>query len=86
MFTPDKLNNALYALHGILIRARALANEHHSGPDLVALLDYAEYLPRLIAESTDETSRYRAILEEVGERFHSAYVVERFDKPPPRLW
>lgn len=86
MITPYKLPNALYALQGVLIRARLLANEPTKAKELAALLDYAEHLPRLIANQTDETSNFRAILEEVGNRYQCAFVLQRFDEPAPSKW
>ena len=86
MIAPDKFPNALYALQGVLIRARAMANEPDKTKELAARLDYAEYLPSLIAKQTDETNNIRAILEEVGERYQCAFVLQRFDEPAPPNW
>lgn len=86
MITPDKLPNALYALQGVLIRARAMAHEPDKAKELAALLDYAEYLPSLMAKQTDETSNFRATLEEVGKRYQCAFVLQRFDEPAPSDW
>lgn len=86
MITPNKLPNALYALQGVLIQARAMANEPDKAKELAALLDYAEYLPSLIARQTDETNSFRAILEEVGKRYQCAFVLQRFEEPAPPNW
>lgn len=87
MITPDKLSNALYALQGLLIRARAMANnEPDKAKELAGLLDYVEYLPSLIARQTDETNTFRATLEEVGKRYQCAFVLQRFDEPAPPNW
>lgn len=86
MITPDKFPNALYALQGVLIRARAMTNEPDKAKELAALLDYAEYLPSLIAKQTDETNTFRAALEEVGKRYQCAFVLQRFDEPTPPNW
>ena len=86
MITPDKLPNALYALQGVLIRARAMANEPDKAKELAALLDYAEYLPSLIGRQTDETNIFRETLEEVGKRYQCAFVLQRFDEPAPPNW
>jgi len=81
MITPDKLPNALYALQDVLIRARSLANEPAKAKELAALLDYAEHLPRLIANQTDETNNFRAILKDVGDRYQCVFVLQRYDEP-----
>lgn len=86
MITPDKLPNALYSLQGVLIRARAMANEPDKAKELAVLLDYAEYLPSLIARQSDETNNFRATLEEVGKRYQCAFVLQRFDEPAPPNW
>lgn len=86
MITPNKLPNALYALQGVLIRARAMANEPDKAKELAELLDYAEYLPSLIAKQTDETNNFRAILEEVSKCSQCAFVLQRFDEAAPSNW
>ena len=86
MIDPTKLPNALYALQAVLVRARAMANEPNKREELVDLLDYAEYLPCLIAKQTDETDRFRANLEEISNRHQCAFVLQRFDEPVPPTW
>jgi len=86
MIAPDKLYNALYALQGVLIRARAIATEPERAKDLAALLDYAEHLPSLIGRRTGETARFRATLTELGERYQCAFILQRFDEPVPLQW
>lgn len=86
MIAPEKLPNALYALQGIIIRARTMANESGKAKELAALLDYAEYLPSLIAKQADETATFRATLEEVGGRYQCGFVLQRFDEPVPLDW
>lgn len=86
MIAPDKLQNALYSLQGVLVRARSIANEPGKVKELVALLDYAEYLPSLIAKQTDETNNFREVLDEIGKRHQCAFVLQRFDEPVPTSW
>ena len=86
MIAPNKLNNALYALQGVLIRARSFAAEANKAKDLAALLDYAENLPRLIARKEDETENFRIILQEVAQRYQCAFVLQRFDEPISSEW
>ncbi len=86
MIRPEKLPNAYYALHGIIIRARAMANERASGNDLADLLDAAEMLPRLIASERDETDTFRQYLAEIASKRRCAFVLQRFDEPAPKMW
>jgi len=82
---PEKLENALYALQGLLVRARLVAYESNSR-ELVALLDCAEYLPSLIARSSDETIHFRSSLESVAEQYNCKNILQRFDDPTPPKW
>jgi hypothetical protein len=86
MISSHKLPNALYALQGILICARSLANEPARTNELAELLDYAEHLPRLIAKPGDETDSFRIVLEEVADRYQCPFVLQRFDEPAPSNW
>ncbi len=86
MIESGKLPNALYALQGILIRARSLADDPKNANELTALLDYAEHLPRLIASQGDETIKFREMLAEVAGRFKCGFVVQRFDESAPLNW
>jgi hypothetical protein len=76
---------ALYAFQGLLIRARSLAYEIKS-QELIALLDYAEYLPSLIARRSDETPHFRNMLEGLTEKHDCKNVLQRFDDPIPEKW
>jgi hypothetical protein len=68
MVSSDKLNNALFALHRILVEARAMAGEGHAEA-LVHVLDWAEPLPRLIGEKQeDRTEQFRSYIEAIVER------------------
>lgn len=88
MIRSDKLGNALYALHGVLIRARYMAYAPEHQQATADVLDYAEELPRLIATESDMTERYRQSLESLVKEYPAfAFVLERFDQsPPPRDW
>ncbi len=81
MITPGLQRNALYALQRVFIQARAMAHEA-GNQRLAALLDYGEYLPRLMYESTDHTETFRGVLEEIAERYSAASVLRGFDGPP----
>ena len=86
MIRPNKLSNALYALQGVLIRARTMAYEDAPRKQLADLLDTAELLPSLIASEVDETESFRGWMAEVSSRHRCAFVLERFDEPPPANW
>ena len=86
MIAQDKLDNALYALQGVLIQARALAYESGDPKVIAGLLDCAEHLPRLIARTSDETQSFRAMIEGVAEKYRYPYILQRFDEPVPPIW
>lgn len=86
MIRPDKRQNALYALQGLLIKARDLVHSSASGKEVAGILDYAEDIPRLLAVESDETERLRAIFSEVATRFQCPFVLSRFDDPSPKEW
>lgn len=87
MIRPDKLNNALYALQGVLIQARRMAYEEASHKEIARLLDYAEELPRFIAAAEDKTEVFRQSLTEITTRYNSYFALQRFDESPaPEKW
>jgi hypothetical protein len=86
MIASDKLPNALYALQGVLIYARSLANHPSNAKEAAALLDYAEHLPRLIASEVDETNKFRDVIAEIASRYKCAFVLQRFDEAVPSAW
>ena len=87
MIRADKIRNANYALHGVLIKARFMAHQEDvSLKQIAALLDSAEYLPQLIDSRVDETETFRKTLAEIAERFQCRYVLQRFDDPMPERW
>ena len=86
MIAPERLSSALYALQGVLIRARLLAHDPTKAKDVAKLLDYAEHLPRLMASGPDETKQFRDVLAEVAKLYQCAFILERFDNPVPSAW
>ena len=88
MIRPEKIDNALYALHLVLVRARFMAQHEEPPKDLAKLLDYAEMLPRLIALKEDMTVKYREYLQGMVESFPVCqYILEKFDEPSaPSKW
>lgn len=86
MLSTDKTNAALYALQGILVRARQMARERADHAKLEDLLDAAHELPHLIASKNEETERFRRWIAEIGERHKCRFVVQYFDEGPPKEW
>lgn len=86
MISIGKLPAAYYALNGVLVRARTLAEHEGACDQLRRILDYAEDLVRLVANDADETDRFREVLVEIAERFQCAFVVQRFDEVQPKRW
>lgn len=86
MVNADKTSGALYALHLILVRARFMAQTGEALKDIAVLLDYAEMLPRLLADEQDMTVTYREYVVAITERFpYCQYVLTQFDDPEPVL-
>jgi hypothetical protein len=92
MIRKEKLDNALFALQGVLICARDLAyrSAKNGGTTVVAeladILDRAEYLPFLIASTDDETAAFRKALEAIADRHGCRTAVTRFDGDVPTGW
>ncbi len=86
MIRVEKLPNALYALQGVLIRARSMAYEGAPGREIADLLDTAEMLPRFIASETDETENFRQYLAEIAEKHKCGFVLQHFDESAPLNW
>lgn len=89
MIRADKVNNALWAMNGLLLQSHALACNHHDHEVLAEVFDFAEYLPNLMASPEDHTDEFRYFLEGIS-RAHPAFqiVLERFDadSPPAGWW
>lgn len=86
MITSSKLPNALYALQGVLIKAREMAYKGDSTATIAAILDSAEMLPRFIASETNDTDQFRRYLVSISEKHKCAFVLQRFDEPAPAKW
>jgi len=86
MIDAEKLPSAIYALHGIILKARIMAYEGASNARLAGLLDAAEMLPRLIANKSDETLRFRQYVDEISSEYDCKFVLQRFDNPVPVEW
>lgn len=87
MVRTEKVGAALYALNTVLILARAMAYDGESGKDIAGILDVAEHLPRLLAESQDHTAQFREHLVDLtAKNIRFGLALERFDKAPPPRW
>lgn len=75
----DKLDNALYALQGVLIFARKMAYENKAHKEIADILDTAEYLPYLIFNDRDETENFRNHLLDIVDKYGCHICLERFD-------
>ena len=80
MIESSKLNSALFAIQETIIKARMMAYERESYENIASILDYAEYLPLLIAEEADNTVKFRTCLEQIAQRFDWWRIVERYEK------
>jgi hypothetical protein len=82
MITQEKLAPALYALHLVLVKARALAAEGAEQQKLYRILDWSEVLPALVGRNAeDATDEFRSILLGLGEEFPEfAGVLQNFDR------
>lgn len=87
MIRSEKMSNALYAIHTVLVLARGMAYEGRSGTEIAEVLDTAEYLPRLLAVSDDQTEQFRRFLVDLAGKHTSLQLaVDRFDKTAPLSW
>ena len=86
MINSEKLPNALYALHLLLVHARSISTQPTQSKILFAILDQAEYLPYLIASKVDETDRFLAVVTEVSERYSCPWVLQSYENIVPYGW
>ena len=88
MISPEKLSNALYSLHLILVKVRFMAYNNEPFADIVIILDYAEMLPRLIASKENMTEEFRHYISALTDRYPSfSHILEKFDQPDvPDSW
>lgn len=83
MINPEKLQNAIYALHGVLIKARSLACYSKNNQEVIAILSRAEVLATMFRANKDETIAFRKILEKIAKSHDCNFVIERFDTTKP---
>jgi hypothetical protein len=83
---PEKTEQALWALHRILVHARWMA--HEAGHEqLASLLDAAEILPKHLADEGDATEAFRQALADLAQEHPAcSSLVEQFDEPELAWW
>ena len=88
MINPDKLNDAFYALHLVLVEARFMAYNNEPSERIALILDYAEALPRLMVVHDDMTEEFRQYMAAIIDRRPScAHILEKFDRSAtPDKW
>lgn len=82
MISFEKSQNALRAMNHVLVLARKMAYDRVDQNEIAAVLDVAEYLPRLLADEHDRTSDFRSNIADLARHwpdFGSA--LELFDDP-----
>jgi len=81
MIKPEKLNDAFYALHLVLVEARFMAYKNEPSEKIAIMLDYAEALPRLMVSQDDMTENFRQYLTAIIDRCPScAHILDKFDR------
>jgi hypothetical protein len=86
MIADKKLRNALYALNGVLVKARQMAYNKAPSAAIAEILDSAELLPGLIASDKDETDEFRQYIVHIAKRHKCEFILQRFDDPAPSTW
>jgi len=84
MIDPEKHDQALLALHRVLIEARSMGLEGESGEAIADVLDWAELLPGFLLGERENTDDFRNALQAISEkrsRFKNALRI--FDRPIP---
>ena len=87
MIDPEKSDQALQALHRVLVETRLMALDGEPTSDIAEVLDWAELLPRLIATEGDKTEEFRDTLEAIVEKnSRFTHAVRAFARPQPVRW
>jgi len=82
MIHPEQYPQALRALQGLIVHAKAQAYE--AGKDRLAeLLNDIELLPEFLADEADRTGEFLEMLQAIG-RVHPScrYIIEGFERVP----
>ena len=87
MISAKRMEHALYALNGVLIQVRFMAQSGNDAGDIADILDRAEQLPRLIAAAEDCTETFGVTLSELAVRYPDfRFVVDRFEQNAKPNW
>lgn len=79
MIPAAQERGALGALNAVLVQLRLMAGERN---ELAEILDWAEYLPRLLADDEDRSDEYRRVLVNLaGRSADFQLALQRFDQP-----
>jgi hypothetical protein len=79
MIPADKMPQALYALHGVIIALRRAALQSQNPAKIAAALDIVEELPRFLAKEENMRGAFEEALEELAERYPDLGIgLERF--------
>ena len=82
MIRAEKYQQALVALHTVIIQARFMSYQAEDSAKIAALLDDAEYLVQLITKVEDCTETYAAVLKGISERFPCRHIFTEFSREP----
>lgn len=88
MIRLEKQQQAYYALHIIMVRARQMAFEQTPHKEIANLFDYVEMLPRFLASAQDETDQFRSYLKTIAECYPiCSHALVAFDsESTPEKW
>lgn len=87
MIRSDKLDGALHALAGVVMRSRAMFENGATPKALAEVMDYLEYLPPMLATPDDATDAFAAMLQWLAERHPQFdFARARFADAVPQAW
>jgi hypothetical protein len=84
---PERENQALTALHRVLIEARLMALEEEPVSEIAEVLDWAELLPQFLAAEEDKTDDFLNALQAIAHRQpRFDHAIGAFNRPQPLRW
>ncbi len=86
MIDADELGVALYALQGVLVKARNMAYKKEDYSKIAELLDYAEELPWLLASDDNRTKEFKEAIAQIAKKFNCYYVLQSLESEAPPGW
>jgi hypothetical protein len=82
MIDAEKYDQALLALHRVLIEARMMGLQGESGASIAEVLDWAELLPGFLGGERENTDDFRNALEAIAEKSpRFTHALRIFDAP-----